>query len=400
MGVLKRGRAIRRGAIAPLAVVFMIVLLAATACSVDLTWIILTQSELRNVADAAALAGANKLIDNHVLYHLPNQTSAQKDALLKAAQAEARAAAKLYTSFNGAGDKATLTLRDEDIEFGYLDRANKYTPLPNYTGYPNTITVKIRRDSNANQPLDLYFARVFARSSIELAAESAATIYTGSLDSFKSTSLTSIGALPVTYDVHHWDNFLATGLDPDGNKQLAADGNPQLQVYPSIKYKGNFGLISLDDNHIGASTVRTWIDFGMSPTDVQSLIDHQLIPLSAHPKNAWDWNGENGFKAANVMDVNIYIGKSFIIPLYEPKNANANSYEAGVGQGSNYDFDIVAFVGITIMQPKNTNREVVVQPAAIVEPDAVFLTGTVMPAQPPDKTSKLVTTFTTPKLSR
>src|SRR5688572_14417043 len=197
----------RRGGIAPLAVIFMVVLFAGVACAVDLSWVVLTQAELHNVADAAALAGANKLTRNHVLYHLNTQTAAQKAALLSSAQAEARAAAKQYASFNGAGDKSTLKLRDEDIEFGHIDTANVYTPLPTYTGYPNTVKVKLRRDSVANEPLNLYFARIFAKGSIELASVSAATIYTGFIDSFSPGANASIPALPVTYDVDHWNNF-------------------------------------------------------------------------------------------------------------------------------------------------------------------------------------------------
>lgn len=390
----------RPGGIAPLAVIFMVVLFAGVACAVDLTWVVLTQAELHNVADAAALAGSNKLIDNHVLYHLPAQTSAQKAALLQQAQDQARAAAKLYASFNGAGDRSTLKLRDEDIEFGYLDEANVYTPRPKYTGYPNTVKVRLRRDRKANDPLDLYFARIIAQGSIELAVDAAASVFTGSIDSFASYPGASVPALPVTYDVDHWNQFLKTGKDPDGKTQIAANGNPQLQVYPSIKYKGNFGLLSLDDEHVGASTVRTWIDRGMSSNDVQALKDHQLVPLSAHPKNTWDWNGENGFKASNIMDINNYIGKTFIIPLYQAKDPSAKSYQAGVGEGSNFNFNIVQFVGITIMAPKDKNGDVVVQPAAIVEPDVAFLSGSIKPAQPPSETSNLVTTFTTPKLTR
>jgi hypothetical protein len=381
-------------------VFFMVVFLIGTAFAVDLSWVVLSQAELHNVADSAALAGANQLIDNHVPYHLNTQTSAQKAVLLKKAQDDARAAAKLYAKNNGAGDKNSLVLRDEDIEFGFMDENYVYTPLPTYTGYPNTVKVRIRRDSVANEPLGLYFGRVVGRKDIALGVEAAATIYAGVVDSFKVASNGGLGALPVTYDVNHWNNFLVTGQDPDGNIELAADGNPQLQIYPSIKYKGNFGLISLNDDHVGASTVDYWVHNGMRPTDVQTLLDNKLVPLSTHPKDAWDWNGENGFKASNVQDINEYVGKTFVIPLFLPKNPGPANYLPGVGQGSNFYFNIVQFVGVKVMQPDKANREVIVQPAAVIEPEAVFLAGSLKPAQPPSKPEELRTHFRTPKLTK
>ena len=45
----------------------------------------------------------------------------------------------------------------------------------------------------------------------------------------------------MTYDVNAWNNFLATGQNPDGNTTLDANGNPEITVFPSVKDTGNFG---------------------------------------------------------------------------------------------------------------------------------------------------------------
>jgi len=390
----------RPGAIAPLAAFLALFMVAMVAFAVDLSWVVLTQGELQNASDAAALAGANELLDDFVLYNLPNQSISRQNDLLNSAMSRARQTAKKAAALNGAGDQSTLLLRDEDIEFGFIDTKNVYTPLPNYPGFPNTVKVKLRRDTVANQPLGLSFSRAIGRTQVELAATASATLYAGVVDSFKVNDKYNVAVLPVTYDVNHWTDFATNGKDPDGKTRRDADGDPQLQVYPSIKYKGNFGLLSLNDNNIDANTIDSWIHNGMSAGDVQALNDHKLVPLSGRLIPIWDWNGSPGFKASNVMDMNhYYLGKSFLLPLYKPVVPTAIGYEAGIGQGKNYNFNIVAFVGVRIVQPDARNRDVVVQPAAVIEAEAIFRPGSLAPAQPGAGTT-LQTTFTVPKLTR
>jgi hypothetical protein len=256
----------------------------------------------------------------------------------------------------------------------------------------------MRRDANANQPLKLFFAPVLGVTTMNVYAPASATCYAATYSSFNPATGLNVGMLPVTYDVNNWNNFIKTGQAPDGSTSAASNGSPQLQVYPSLQDTGNFGLISLDDSHIGASTMANWIANGMAPSDAQALIDNNLIPLSSHPANTWDWNGENGFKASNVMDMNALVGQTFLIPLFQPVNAgtpNASNYQAGSGNGSHYFFDVVQFVAVTIMPVSSTNSQIVVQPAAYIDPSAVFAPGSVVPMG----TSSFSTTFAAPKLT-
>jgi hypothetical protein len=292
----------------------------------------------------------------------------------------------------------------------------------------------------------------------------------------------NVAMLPVTYDQDHWNEFVKSGKDPDGNIAKDAGGRPQIQVYPSIKYKGNFGGLSLNDDHVGNSTMVDWIHNGLKKQDIATLQERNLMPLSKHDPNSWDWNGENGFKSSMVQTVNEYTGKIFLLPLFRAKskgavttqvapagwqqpglglaahsrlslngvqlasmnpdlgsllrqtavqgqanngNGNGNGkkkangkndtpttpppvpppdvppdvppeeYQAGVGQGSNFYFNIVEFVGVKIMPATQDNREVILQPAGFLEPF-----GTFTQLQPAGTHATLVTTFATPKLSR
>jgi hypothetical protein len=240
---------------------------------------------------------------------------------------------------------------------------------------------------------------VLGVTTMDVNAPSSATCYAATYNSFNPATGLNVGMLPVTYDVNNWNNFIKTGQAPDGSTSIDSRGNPQLQVYPSLKDTGNFGLISLNDSHVGASTVTNWINNGMAPSDVQALIDNNLIPLSNHPANTWDWNGENGFKAKNVMDMNARVGTTFLLPLFQPVNSgtpNPSTYQAGTGNGSHYFYDVVQFVGVTIMPVSDRNRLIVVQPAAYIDPSAVFNAPTVVPM---GTSSSFSTTFTAAKLS-
>jgi hypothetical protein len=134
----------------------------------------------------------------------------------------------------------------------------------------------------------------------------------------------------------------------------------------------------LNDSHVGASTISSWIANGISPSEIQTLQSNQLIPLSAHNPTLWDWQADTGFKASNVMDMNAKAGTAFVLPLFTPKQTGTD-YEAGVGQGSNYYFNISGFVGVKIVESPSKNSQLWVQPFAISDPNILFQSGSVVP---------------------
>jgi Flp pilus assembly protein TadG len=406
----------RQGAVAPLMALLLIPLLAMVAFAVDVGWMVLAQSELQAAADAAALAGAQQLLGQQVYnpsaqmynltngfaqYYLPGQTPQQQSAILSAAKTSSSQTAKNYASYNAAGKVQSLVLNDADIEFGYADNQNppNYTPLPTYTGYPNTVTVTLRLDNQANGPLALFFGPILGMNTINLTATARSSIFGGNIDSFRTSSAFNSRILPMTYDVNHWNYFLQNGQSIDGVVDLDANGTPQLDIYPSIKFTGNFGLLSLDQGNDGASTIRGWIDNGVPASDLKNEFNANLLPLSAHDPTKWDWKGNPGLKTSDIHALANHIGDTYLLPLYkplDPGNPDPSTYAAGTGNGSHYYYNIVQFVGIKITYVDN--KSVVVQPAAMIDPNAVF--NKVAPASPPTQSSPLVTTFASPKLTR
>jgi Flp pilus assembly protein TadG len=382
----------RRGAVTPLAAVLMIFLLGMVAFSVDVGYMVLTASELQSAADAAALAGCGQLVQGFVQYNLPSQPASNLPSILSTAQSRARTAAKTFAGYNAAGGVSSLKLNDSDIEFGFTDASGNYTPQPTYTGYPNTVKVTMRRDSSANGSLALFFAPVLGTKNQNLKATASATLYGGTVNSFSGPPTAYL--LPATYDVNAWNNFISTGKDPDGNITLGANGNPQLVIYPSVSSPGNFGQLSLDDSHVGTPVEDGWVQNGMSASDVAALQNAKVIPLSTHDTTKWDWQGDTGMKTALISAINSYAGQTFLMPLFNPYSS-APSYSAGTGNGSNYYYQIVQFVPVTVVS--NTGHGVTVQPAGVVEGNAIFTgltpagTGTL---------GKSVTTFSYPKLTK
>src|SRR5262249_17284748 len=150
--------------------------------------------------------------------------------------------------YGTAGGVSSLVLKDADIEFGITDSQGVYTSLTSpYSKFPNTVKVTLRLDSTANGALPLFFAPVLGVKNQALPATASATIYAGTLNSFQDQTTFKSGLLPITYDVDHWNYFLQNGKSIDGVTSTDANGTRQLSVYPSLKFTGNSGLLSLDD---------------------------------------------------------------------------------------------------------------------------------------------------------
>ena len=283
----------------PLVAMLLIPFTGMVAFAIDIAWIVQSRSDLQSAADAAALAGAEQLMNGFVQYSLPGQT--QKSTILTTAETSAKTYAKNFASYNTAGGVSSLKLNDADIEFGFTDANNNYTAAQSYTGFPNTVKVTMRLDSSANGSLKLFFAPIFGQNSSNVQASAAATIYTANIISFQSKPGTSTGVLPMTLDVNAWNAYIQSGVSSDGTTHSSANGAPQMQVYPSPNLApGNFGMLSLNDSSNASSDISTWITSGMSSSDITALQSANLLPLASPNPGLWDWKGSPGFKASDV----------------------------------------------------------------------------------------------------
>jgi Flp pilus assembly protein TadG len=403
----------RRGAVTVLVAFLLVPSTGMVAFAIDIAWIVQSRSDLQSAADAAALAGAEQLMSGFVQYSLPGQTN--QSGVISTTETTAKTYAKNFAGYNTAGGVSSLALNDGDIEFGFTDASNTYTPAPTYTGFPNTVKVTMRLDSQANGALKLFFAPLFGVNSTSLQATAAATIYTGTVNSFQSTPGKSAGVLPMTLDINAWNTYVQTGKSSDGSIHASANSAPQMQVYPSPNLApGNFGMLSLNDSSNASSDISAWITQGMSSSDIAALQSANLMPLAQPNPGLWDWKGAPGFKAGDLNSLTV--GQTYLMALFEPVvGVLGSTYEAapgtvyqatdksvgpadvgagGVGQNSYYN--IVKFVGVQITTV-DKSKDAYIQPAAVIDPTALFDPTTVVPA---GTTSQFTTTFTTPKLTQ
>ena len=102
----------RRGSVLVLAAVFVIVILAITAFSIDLGYISVTKAQMRNAADGAALAAAIELTDG--LGIAPAKSTS-------AVVTSANTAAKTVAGLQRNGDQAsTLLNTGRDLRYGEM----------------------------------------------------------------------------------------------------------------------------------------------------------------------------------------------------------------------------------------------------------------------------------------
>jgi Flp pilus assembly protein TadG len=411
----------RPGATIPLFALLLVPLLGMLAFSVDIGYIALVATDLQTAADAAALAGAEKLQEFYVDYTLPNQL--YKSAIVTTATTNVSGSpmetAKRFASYNKAGN-VFIGLRDQDITFGFTDANGTYHSNYNGVGlgngFPNSIKVIARRDGSANSPLSLFFGPVFGFKTKELTATATATIYSGDVTSLQAIPGVNAHILPLALDMNVWKTFYETGASPDGTTYFAPNGYPQLHVYPlafgypySTETPGSFGLLDVGVDANNSPAFRRWIDEGETPNDIAYLIDNNLVPVSvSNPKN---WKCGPGLKSTLVSDFQLQMGKPNVIPLFKPYRApapfvaiqNSDSYIAAKSQGQNATYAIVGFAGVTITQAEaqGSNMDISVQPYAIVDPTAVILNPRPSGTQSSQfGSSTIITTFISAKLTQ
>lgn len=405
----------RRAAIIPMAALLMTLLVGMLAFSIDIGYICAVQAELQNAADAAALAGAQQMQNPFVAFYSPGQTEQQQIYNQVTTDTSNSASpiptAQRYAAYNQAGG-VNLQLPTSDISFSYYNGTSAFIPASYPTFFPNTITVTTRRDNVANNPLGLFFARIFGMTTMSLTATASATIYAGDVSSLQVIPGVDAHILPVALDVNVWTNYANanwTSAWLGSNVTTGPNGNPQLQVYPfATGTPGSFGLIDTGVPSNNAPAFRNWIDTGSTPNDIKYLLNNSLLPVS--PSAPEPWKVGPGMTSTLVSNFQSQMGVPNLIPLFVPVSpgiANAPSpgadYTAASAQGQNATYAVVGFVGVTITQADGSgkaNMTIAVQPSAIVDPTEVILNAS------PARASQLTifgtpqTTFVSAKLTQ
>lgn len=415
----------RSATVAPLAALLMAFLTGMLAFSIDVGYICSVQGELQDAADAAALAAVEQLQNPFVAFYSPGQTNQQ--GIYNAVTTNTTtssypiATAQRYAYYNKAGG-VKVYVPTADISLWFYN--NTTFTSPSLTDFPNTVSVKTRRDNNANGPLSLFFGPIFGISTVNLTATAYATMFNGIPGAPSSgtpgttgyqapifganltatppftTSGTSSNitidahVLPVALDINVWTNYAngnfvftngafvsspspyLTSNNITANTSGPDNGLPQLQVYPSNpNTPGNFGLIDIGPPATNAPAFRAWIDDGVTSNDISYLLNNSLLPVS--PSKPANWTVGTGLTDTLLTNFQSVMGVSNLIPLFSPYNplGNANPYQAAAAQGSNATYAVVGFASVAITQADGSGASgmtIAIQPGAIVSPTLVI----------------------------
>ena len=305
------------------------ILVGITALAVDVGHALVTQNELHNAADAAALASTRQMGVIYLALPLADQQDLGRD-LASSEQAQITAQATAATFANKASDVANLALSPGDIQFGTWDfTARTFTPT---VTRPNAIRVTARRDGGANGPITTFFAGVLGVNTMNIATTSTAALGTSG-----GPSGPGVGDVPFAISSNWFEDNVA---NCDGGIQFSPTGPD-----------GCAGWHTFDQNPANAQKLRATVDGlqdesytspGLSPGndiweftggEVSSAYD-DLIDLFNSKRNWSDANGRYEW------DINL--------PVYEASSPTSCDNPSG-------SIKIMRYVKATVTEVKRND---------------------------------------------
>lgn len=188
----------RQGSVLILAAALLIVIFLFAALVVDLGFLSLSFSQAQNSADAAAHAAAADLYPSPVpqtAIKLPLQLPIYRPYIPKADVTQAIASARALAGSNRIANARSPHLLSDDIKFGVYDNGIVVGPPATVNlvdgllsalnlrttdnTFANSVQVTVRRDSQANGDLTLFFAPLVGRSTRGMKASSTAAVMRG-----------------------------------------------------------------------------------------------------------------------------------------------------------------------------------------------------------------------------
>lgn len=396
----------------PLTAVLLIPLVLIVALSVDLGNVWKTEAELQNAADSAALAGAGALLSYNGDYLGTTDSGLQQTARTNGIAA-AKTQAQTYGQYHMGGFKQ-LVVNITDVKVGYIATpTDASSPFVEDTGtsssspFPNAVQVKTRRDSTVSTgSLPLYFSRVIGWNSADPWATATAATKVQSISGFKGDNT---GLLPVVMNinVYNWlvsdmkgqkpknvrdmgdqyvvENPLTSTLSAPNNVYSGKDGKDEASIYnyqtkkndPTVDdttlASGNWGLIDLINGQNGSpgnQDISRWIQQGPTGSEINtwnSVTNNN--GFYATRQQPLTMNVQTGFQTSNQNDFQAIIGQPRVMPVFTTVSG---------GSGGNSSYQIVGFVGVTIVNSDlagNTGRSyVAVQLTSVLvnSPDEVL----------------------------
>lgn len=377
----------RRGAAAATVAISGTVLIGFAALAVDMGVFYNSRIEAQRSADAAALAGAWKLLGEERIKGPPSMTT-----LVQESRQSASDMAALNYVFK-QGPLVDLNLANSpsgDIVLGRLERPTDRTePLANDVDpfQYNAISVLVRRDDVRNGPVPFYFGQIFGLKSKNVSAKAVAMAQNRIAGFRIMNPGSNVQLLPFAVHVDAWaglmDQTWSTGdnfsYDPDTKTVLpGSDGIYELNMYPGSGNgadpgnppkesdngqlpPGNFGTVDIGNPNNSTADLKRQILYGINESDL--AFHGGELRLDSEGKLYL--NGDTGLSAGIKAALETIKGQPRAIPLFTHV----------AGPGNNATYTVVGFVGVRIMHVKLTgsmkSKAVTIQPAVVIEDNAI-----------------------------
>jgi hypothetical protein len=322
----------RRGAVAVLACLLMVVLLGMVAFAVDKGYFANTRTELQRSADSAALAGCWQLVNKGTPVPSIDLTDG-----IAAAPAVAAQYAQLNTVCNSAP-----SLANRDVVVGYIaDPTQKGVTIGPASGNNyNAVQVTVRRTTDENGQAPSFFGRIFGVQGVDVSATATAAL----INNFAGFQTPTSGGmngnaqiLPFTLDKQTW---------------IASSGG-SLNLFPQgTGSPGNRGTANIGASNNSTATLCRQIVSGISPEDLAHYPNGLALDENGHLY----LNANPGISAGCKDALASIIGQTRVVPIFD----------SVVGNGNNANYEIVGWVGVKILGVNLTgsmkNKYLMVQP--------------------------------------
>jgi Flp pilus assembly protein TadG len=342
----------RRGTAAILSIFLIIVMVVMLGTIVDLSYVHVSQAELRRSSDAAALAGGWALFDAKVL---GTSDSATKDEVAESTD--------LFSSRNVVAKEAPRVAFDgDDVEVGYYDVSTGQFNSSSIDEL-NAVRVKIHRQDSINGEVPLFFGGVLGRYSQPMTSTSTAALI-NNLNGFHipPSEVETLDLLPFALDVDTWEQVVAkqtsdTFRVQNGCVVSGSNGLFECNLYPQgTGSPGNRGTVDIGPGNNSTNDIARQIISGISREDLLQL----ATPLEFDNQGELFLTGDTGISAGVKDELDSIVGQKRVIPIFREVNGN----------GNNAVYTIVKFAGVRILEVKLTGRmsgkRVIVEPAPIV----------------------------------
>lgn len=358
----------RRGSILTVAAASLVMLFAFAAFVVDVGYITLSRAELSAASDAAAMAAAQELTEGYKngLTNAQIVTNAQNAAVAVAAANSGTGQASLYCN----------PTRDVQLgNYAWSSATSSYTTTWGATPY-NVAAVTLHRNiagsTNADKPLDLFFAPVIGTKTAGVKRDGKAAMLP--IVGVKKIPNVNLNILPITLDLPTWTNCEAgNGSDSysynasTGTITSGSDGVKEVDLYPlssTTTTAGNRGTVDIGSSNNSTADISRQILYGVNDSDMAAMggkLDWSSGSITL--------NGDTGLSAGIKDELNAIKGQPRLIPIFTSVS----------GPGNNAMYVITKFVGIRILfvQLTGNQKKVVVQPCSFSEPAGVIGNTTV-----------------------